>query len=80
MSPLYCLNDFVVPKTRKQTSEVVTPGMKSMMSVMAPDAEKSGPEALARTLKLFDENKEKNIKTASKTLDIHISFLNLFQI
>jgi hypothetical protein len=69
----------VVPKTRKQTSEVVTPGMKSMMSVMAPDVEKSGVGALARAWKFFDENKEKNIMTASNTLDSHVSFLHPFR-
>lgn len=44
---LYCREDFAVPKTRNTNKEVVTPGMKRIISVMHPEMEKSGEDDLA---------------------------------
>lgn len=43
----YWRQDLAVPKTRKVTSDAVTPGMKRRMSMMALLVEKSGRSAAA---------------------------------
>tara|TARA_R110002060_G_scaffold25457_3_gene34850 strand:- start:312 stop:533 length:222 start_codon:yes stop_codon:yes gene_type:complete len=49
----YWRQDLVVPKTRKATSDAVTPGMKRTMSTIEPDTLKSGLPAAAMLALLF---------------------------
>lgn len=65
---LYCTKDLLVPNTRNTNIDVETPGIKSRISVMQPEIEKSGDDDLASFRKLLAEDKVNRIKTTSRTL------------